>query len=204
MGLLSSVAGGLFKGVGSSLGDLITGGVSSAVDYKTSLNLMEKQFDLQKDLNKYNALNRYPWAVQSLRDAGLNPILAATQGQPLSGGSPQYNDVNPATRALHSAKALQELEAVQAGIDKTKADTLASRELAAQYSASAAQMKANTAQVNMLLDYYRKHPEVFAGQQLDRMGSKSGWIGLISEYLSNSANSRLNRRIKRFDYGADK
>lgn len=219
MGFLSSVAGGLAKGflggvassLGGSLGNLVTGGVASAMDYKTSVKLMEKQFDLQKDLNKYNAVNRYPWAVQSLRDANLNPILAATQGQPLAGGSPQYNDVSIATRAISSARALQEMEAIQANISRTKADTqkskaetLAALNLAGQYSASAAQMKANTAQINMLLDYYRKHPEVFAGQQLDRMGSKSGWIGLISEYLSNSANSRLNRRIKRFDYGADK
>lgn len=194
--------------LGGSLGDFIgntgSAAISSALDYKTALKLMEKQFGLQKDLNKYNSLNRYPWAVKSLRDANLNPILAATQGQPLAGGSPQYNDVSPATRALHSAKALQEMEAVQAGIDKTKADTEAARQLAGQYSASAAQMKAQTAQITMLLDYYRKHPEVFAGQQFDRMSSKSGWIGLISDYLSSKASSSLNRHISSFDYGVDK
>lgn len=215
MGLLGSIAGGLLGGVasafGGKIGDGLAAGISSALDYQSSLKLMEKNFDLQKELNEYNALNRYPWAVQSLKDANLNPILAATQGQPLAGGSPQYNDVSPATRALNSARALQEMEAISANIDRTKADTqkskaetLAALNLAGQYSASAAQMKANTAQINMLLSYYRQHPEVFAGQQLDRMGSKSGWIGLITEYLSNSANSRLNKRIKRFDYGADK
>ena len=192
--ILGSVAGNVAKdfiggSLGSSIGSAITGGVSSALDYKTSLGLMKKQFELQKDLNKYNALNRYPWAVKSLRDANLNPILAATQGQPLAGGSPQYNDVSPATRAISSARALQEMEAVQANISRTKADTekskaetLAALNLAGQYSASAAQMKANTAQINMLLDFYKKHPGVFRDKAVSQSGS--GAVGQVKQIFS--------------------
>lgn len=201
--ILGSVAGSVAKdmiggSLGSSIGSAITGGVASAMDYKTSVKLMEKQFDLQKDLNKYNALNRYPWAVQSLRDANLNPILAATQGQPLAGGSPQYNDVSPATRAISSARALQEMDAVQAGIERTKQDTLkskaetyAAQQLAGQYSASAAQMRANTAQTNLMLDWYKKHQDFY---DLERVSKANPSVGAILYALSQVFNTGTSSR----------
>ena len=224
MGLLSSIGSSILGSVvgtvakdmiggslGSSIGSAITGGVSSALDYKTSLGLMEKQFELQKDLNKYNALNRYPWAVQSLKDAGLNPILAATQGQPLAGGSPQYNDVSPATRAINSARALQEMEAISANIDRTKADTqkskaetLAALNLAGQYSASAAQMRANTAVVNKQLDYWSRNPDHYDLRQAYQEAGVYGIAGTaLEKVFGTSANSAKSIRHG-YSYGSSR
>ena len=199
MGLLSSIGDGLAKGfgnlVGNSFGGFLGGMANSATSYyfdmKQAKDLAKYNIQLQKELNEYNALNRYPWAVKSMRDAGLNPILAATQGQPLSGGSVQAQAINAkrGQDVINTAMALGQLDNIyeqnsnlraqnknlEAQNDFIKAQTLtqvqSAREVAHRVEALAREN-----------EYYRKHPKVFRDKVITNSGS--GITGQVKQLLS--------------------
>lgn len=60
------------KGVASALGGVIGGALSNSA----SRHAMQAQIAA----NRYDYQHRYQWAMQDMQAAGLNPILAATQG----------------------------------------------------------------------------------------------------------------------------
>ena len=72
----AALGGAAALGVASSLG-------SSAAQYGFGRQAMRDQ----AGLNEYMYRNRYQWTMQDMRNAGLNPILAAKGG--LVGSSPQ-------------------------------------------------------------------------------------------------------------------
>lgn len=69
MSWFSDFAGNL---AGSLLGSAGNGAISSAYNAE----MMEKQYQLNKDLFDYTTTHRYQNTVQDLKNAGLNPILA--------------------------------------------------------------------------------------------------------------------------------
>lgn len=60
------------KGVASALGGIVGGALSNSA----SRHAMQAQIAA----NRYDYQHRYQWAMQDMQAAGLNPILAATQG----------------------------------------------------------------------------------------------------------------------------
>ena len=60
------------KGVASAVGGIIGGALSNSA----SRHAMQAQIAA----NRYDYQHRYQWAMQDMQAAGLNPILAATQG----------------------------------------------------------------------------------------------------------------------------
>lgn len=90
LGAVGSAAGGLMSGIGSLFGR----GTSARSNVAHQMNLMAYQDKLQRGLMSYqNNLqqqydrNRYQNSVYSLRQAGLNPILAASNGVSAGSGS---------------------------------------------------------------------------------------------------------------------
>jgi len=81
---------------------------------------------------KYKRLelqNRYQWTVQDMKDAGLNPILAASggfsAGSPSSVGIPSFARAESPDPTLFSSSAKQysEVEKNKAEVDRIRADT---------------------------------------------------------------------------------
>lgn len=110
--------------LGSALG-AITGGVSSIIGGALSNSASRHAATVANERNIYNYQHRYQWSMEDMQKAGLNPMLAATQG---IGGS-----VNGAS-ALSANYNLG--EGVTAGMSASAAGS----------SAKAAQKQADTAQ----------------------------------------------------------
>lgn len=110
--------------LGSALG-AVTGGISSIIGGALSNSAARHAATVANQRNVYNYQHRYQWAMDDMQKAGLNPMLAATQG---IGGS-----VNGAS-ALSANYNLG--EGVTAGMSAQAAGS----------SAKAAQKQANTAE----------------------------------------------------------
>nr|DAT72810.1 MAG TPA: DNA pilot protein [Microviridae sp.] len=110
--------------LGSAAG-AFTGGISSIISGALSNSAARHAATVANQRNIYNYQHRYQWAMQDMQNAGLNPMLAATQG---IGGS-----VNGAS-ALSANYNLG--EGVTAGMSAQAAGS----------SAKAAQKQADTAQ----------------------------------------------------------
>lgn len=67
---------GLFGG----FGDAIIGGVGKLVGGLLGQHSANSAADVANERNVYNYQHRYRWAMDDIQKAGLNPILAATQG----------------------------------------------------------------------------------------------------------------------------
>lgn len=195
LGSIGSIAGGAigtyFGGpaggsigasIGSGLGNFISGAANSAISYhydmKQAKDLAKFNMELQKELNEYNSLNRYPWAVKSLRDAGLNPILAATQGAPLSGGSVQAQAIN-AKRGqdiINTATALGQLDNLEAQNKNLKAqnDFIKAQTLAQVQSAKEIQERVKSLQRDNT--FWDSHKDVY---EVHKFGSMPGIVGQV-------------------------
>lgn len=110
--------------LGSALG-AVTGGISSIIGGALSNSADRHAATVANQRNQYNYQHRYQWSMEDMQKAGLNPILAATQG---IGGS-----VNGAS-ALSANYNIG--EGVTAGMSASAAGS----------SAKAAQKQADTAQ----------------------------------------------------------
>ncbi len=94
---LGNIAGSVLGGLGSS-------------EIQSQYN--EKAIRLQNDLNVENYKHRYQWAVDDMRAAGLNPILAATNGigGSISGASAASVGMSDIGSTMNSAKAASAAE----------------------------------------------------------------------------------------------
>lgn len=100
----------------------------AALDYKLAsgpyFDLAQKYNDANYNLSRRYAENSAKWAVTGLRNAGLNPILASSQGfnaqtgaqgaqmSPSSSGSPSFNQ-STAVRAPDVMEGLRDLSATR-------------------------------------------------------------------------------------------
>lgn len=98
--------------------------------------------------------HRYRWAVDDMRKAGLNPVLAATGGGVSTGGlnaGQQGYTGNFGSNALAAYKASQEAKLMDAQIGAAKEAAAKDRMLGALYVDQANQTRAQT---NYFLDSY--------------------------------------------------
>ena len=65
--------------LGSAAG-AVAGGVASIIGGALSNSAARHAATVANQRNIYNYQHRYQWAMQDMQKAGLNPILAATQG----------------------------------------------------------------------------------------------------------------------------
>ena len=143
--------------LGSALG-AITGGVSSIIGGALSNSAARHAATVANQRNIYNYQHRYQWAMEDMQKAGLNPILAATQGiggsvNGASALSANYNLGEGVTAGMsaqaagNSAKAAQHQANVAEDVGKGTVRKLDSD--VALNAASAANLQAETAGRNL-------------------------------------------------------
>lgn len=183
MSWLTSTLGNL---AGSMLGNL----GSSAIQSKYN----EEAIRLQNELNVENYKHRYQWAVDDMRAAGLNPILAATNGigGSIAGASAgtigmsdigaNMNSARSSSAAERQAKNAEHLAVSQ--IDKNVAEADSTRQ-ATHGIVLDNGIKANN--LNLAEQTYEKR----LGYELQRMDQDLQNLRLQGSYLSSGILSNI-------------
>lgn len=84
-----------WSGIGASLVGSIAGGLFGKSNARDQIAAQKDLMEMQHRYNVEDYQHRYQWAAEDMRNAGLNPILAATQG---IGGS--INGVSAGSAAM--------------------------------------------------------------------------------------------------------
>ena len=183
MSWLSDTLGNI---AGSVLGDFASSEIQSQYN--------EEAIRLQNELNVENYKNRYQWAVEDMRSAGLNPILAATNGigGSISGASAgtigmsdigsNMNSAKAASAAERQVKNAENLAVSQ--IEKNVADADSTRQ-ATHGIVLDNGIKANT--LNLAEQTYEKR----LGYELQRMDQELQNLRLQGSYLSSGILSNI-------------
>lgn len=176
---LGNIAGSVLGGLGSS---------------EVQSNYNEKAIRLQNDLNVENYKHRYQWAVDDMRAAGLNPILAATNGigGSISGASAgtigmsdigaNMNSARSSSAAERQAKNAEHLAVSQ--IEKNVAEADSTRQ-ATHGIVLDNGIKANN--LNLAEQTYEKR----LGYELQRMDQELQNLKLQGSYLSSGILSNI-------------
>lgn len=176
---LGNIAGSVFGNLASS---------------KIQSQYNEEAIRLQNELNVENYKNRYQWAVEDMRSAGLNPILAATNGigGSISGASAgtigmsdigsNMNSAKSASAAERQVKNAEHLAVSQ--IDKNVAEADSTRQ-ATHGIVLDNGIKANT--LNLAEQTYEKR----LGYELQRMDQDLQNLRLQGSYLSSGILSNI-------------
>lgn len=176
---LGNIAGSVLGGLGSS-------------EIQSKYN--EEAIRLQNELNVENYKHRYQWAVDDMRSAGLNPILAATNGigGSVAGASAgtigmsdigaNTNSARAASAAERQAKNVEHLAASQ--IDKNFAEANFYRQNAHGVVIDNG-IKANN--LNLLEQTYEKR----LGYELQKMDQELQNLRLQGSYLSSGILSNI-------------
>ena len=183
MSWLSNTLGNIAGSVIGSLG-------SSEIQSKYN----EEAIRLQNELNVENYKHRYQWAVDDMRNAGLNPILAATNGigGSIAGASAgtigmsdigaNTNSARAASAAERQAKNVEHLAASQ--VDKNFSEANYYRQYAHGVVIDNG-IKANN--LNLLEQTYEKR----LGYELQRMDQELQNLRLQGSYLSSGILSNI-------------
>lgn len=176
---LGNIAGSVLGGLGSS---------------KTQAHYNEQGIRLQNELNVENYKHRYQWAVDDMRSAGLNPILAATNGigGSIAGASAAsvgmsdigstMNSARAASAAERQAKNAEHLAVSQ--IEKNVAEADSTRQ-ATHGIVLDNGIKANN--LNLAEQTYEKR----LGYELQRMDQELQNLRLQGSYLSSGILSNV-------------
>lgn len=183
MSWLSNTLGNI---AGSVLGSLGSSEIQS--------NYNEEAIRLQNELNVENYKHRYQWAVDDMRAAGLNPILAATNGigGSISGASAgtigmsdigaNMNSARSSSAAERQAKNAEHLAVSQ--IEKNVAEADSTRQ-ATHGIVLDNGIKANN--LNLAEQTYEKR----LGYELQRMDQELQNLRLQGSYLSSGILSNI-------------
>ena len=176
---LGNIAGSVLGGLGSS-------------EIQSQYN--EKAIRLQNELNVENYKHRYQWSVDDMRAAGLNPILAATNGigGSISGASAgtigmsdigaNMNSARSSSAAERQAKNAEHLAVSQ--IEKNVAEADSTRQ-ATHGIVLDNGIKANN--LNLAEQTYEKR----LGYELQRMDQELQNLRLQGSYLSSGILSNI-------------
>lgn len=115
MSLLGTVAATVLGNVAGKL-------FSSGIDAHYQSQQMEKQEELQEKLFEFQNKNKHQFEVEDLRNAGLNPILSATNGSAVGVGGVSMSNFSSDDDIVSSAMQFA-LQKKQQAIEQQNADS---------------------------------------------------------------------------------
>lgn len=156
--------------LGSAAG-AVAGGISSIIGGALSNSAARHAATVANQRNIYNYQHRYQWAMQDMQKAGLNPILAATQG---IGGS--INGASALSANYNIGEGVTSGMSAQAAGNSAKA---ANRQAATAEKLSDEQIKNLAAQT------------ILAGSSAKKYDAETYGISLASKLAADSYNDNL-------------
>ena len=201
MGLFSAIGdvfSGLSSGAGSLLGGVV-GGVGSFLGQQSANSANQHMTWNQMAFQERMRSNQYQVAVEDMKKAGLNPMLAYMKGGAgnLSGATANIqNTMQGIPQSIQSAIALAKsgTEIQQQKADANLREYQAATELykSGQLNAASNLMEQQTKLLensnylqNMVIDYYKKHPDVGKTLELIKhnLGTANTVIGVGSNLI---------------------
>lgn len=142
----TAAAPSMFGGMGGALGSGLVGGAlgyfSADQANREARHVADKQMQFQERMSSTS----YQRAVDDMQKAGLNPMLAYTQGgasTPAGSAAPVAQKLGPAvSSALAAATQMANVENIKAGTDKQKAETALTKATTPGTEASSAEAAA--------------------------------------------------------------
>lgn len=156
--------------LGSALG-AVTGGISSIIGGALGNSASRHSATVANQRNVYNYQHRYQWAMEDMQKAGLNPMLAATQG---IGGS--INGASALSANYNLGEGVTSGMSAQAAGNSAKA---ANRQAATAEKMSDEQIKNLAAQT------------ILAGASAKKFDAESYGISLANKLAADSYNDNL-------------
>lgn len=146
-----------FIGIGGAIiGGALIGAAGTAYANKRSGDQADQQIDFQERMSS----TAYQRAVADMEAAGLNPMLAYSQGGASSPAGAAYVHQNIGAGAAQSGMMFASAEQAQAQADRTRAETMPNAELAkkldAEISSLSSGVALNNAKQQLVLEEARK------------------------------------------------
>lgn len=152
IGALAPIAGAYFGGpIGALAGSSLAGYLGGLEQNQENRNMSREQMDFQQRMSSTS----YQRGVEDLKTAGLNPMLAYTQGGATTPGGASSTMTTAIGAGMHSAEqgqrttsGLVQMQATQAGIEQTKAATQEIKSRTLSHDINTARAIAETANID--------------------------------------------------------
>ncbi|AXH74317.1 MAG: DNA pilot protein [Microviridae sp.] len=219
LGALGTAAGAYFGGpTGAAIGGSIGGGLDASMDQSATNSANAQQASNQMDFQERMSSSAYQRAVADMKAAGLNPMLAYSQGGASTPSGAMARFDNPSLAGSSAAQSYANVASSTAGAEASHASAAESRARAVLVNETVSKTKAEVANVNTdtervkaITDNLRVQYEnlVKEGMNLTEVGNQLRQsVRLMESQIPNfralTASTLMDLELKSFDVQAAK
>lgn len=195
---IGAIGGSLISSLGGSIGN----------EYASKKNNQR-----YKETQKFLALNAPSWNVKGLQDAGLNPILAVSNGvsspQAVNTASSFSPDTSGFRNVVDKIATAKQMDVMQAQENKLDEETKVANATAQQVKQQTEKLKEETEALERDNKHWKDHPEQFGvkkgNEAMPGLGGVAAALEAVTNDIVNSAKSyeeekRGEARVKKDIY----